>query len=576
MMFARRSKPEPKRLHGLLEGGATVMDLVHRPRRWARLLLAAVCSGQRPARRSREDRRTPVGGLSRGRPRATLWSVVALVLVATLTSCVRPVAPVTASAEQLSLPSYLPLMRTTDFGGPPADDPNDPKSNYSTKVLLEISITLQAGEKRRVFGRLEATSSSTPGSWLETGIWCLDSAGNQSGTAATTGTNHEGYGGAYSPPGHLVLYPSLLFTAPSAGTYKCQLAAGTGDPKDDTYHATAVKAGSNPALGGTWLQASSSDELGAQWWQNPDCDSGGTQPTCSYVGGSTPPELWIFQNDGTHLDFWEAARNATAASVSATVTLTTCYHSTRSCTDDHKGSSDGSTVSTHLELVQLTPGLGICRVNTSPDVTYAITGNAHHYSIHYELDNVPISATCGGSRLFEVYIDMKQVAGNPVKIDGTRPGPDGAETDAIAFDSAFAATVPVPNVLSLSETAARQAIATAGLAVGAVSYAVSSSPTGTVIVQNSPGGTVEPAHSPVNLIVSHPAVTVPDVLGSTQSEAVASIGAAFLVVGKVSSYSNCLDPGTVRAQNPAGGTTAGPGSAVNITVTACNDGHSPK
>ena len=332
----------------------------------------------------------------------------------------------------------------------------------------------------------------------------------------------------------------------------------------------------DPALGGTWLQASSSDERGAQWWQNPDCDSEGKQPTCSYVGGSTSPELRIFQNDGTHLDFWEAARNATVASVSATVTLTTCYHDTHSCTDDHKGSSDGSTVSTHLELVQLTPGLGICRVNGSPDVTYAITGNAHHYSIHYELDNVPISATCGGSRLFEVYIDMKQVSGNPVKIDGTRPGPDGAETDAIAFDSAFAATVPVPNVLSLSETAARQAIAAAGLAVGAVSYAVSSSPAGTVIVQNSPGGTVEPAHSPVNLIVSHPAVTVPDVLGSTLSNAVASIRAAFLVVGKVSSYSNCLDPGTVQAQNPAGGTTAGPRSAVNITVNACNGGHSPK
>ena len=157
-----------------------------------------------------------------------------------------------------------------------------------------------------------------------------------------------------------------------AGTYKCQLEAQTGDLDHPDYYATAVKAGSNPALGGTWLQASSSDELGAQWWQNPDCDSEGKQPTCSYVGGSTPPELWIFQNDGTHLDFWEAARNATAASVSATITLTTCHHATASCTDDHEGSSDGSTVSTHLELVQLTPGLGICRVNRSPDATYAI------------------------------------------------------------------------------------------------------------------------------------------------------------------------------------------------------------
>ena len=61
---------------------------------------------------------------------------------------------------------------------------------------------------------------------------------------------------------------------------------------------------------------------------------------------------------------------------------------------------------------------------------------------------------------------------------------------------------------------------------------------------------MEPAHSPVNLIVSHPAVTVPDVLGSTLSGAAASIRAAFLVVGTVSSASDCLNPGTVRAQNP--------------------------
>ena len=327
--------------------------------------------------------------------------------------------------QQLSRPSYLPLTSDTKFG-PGSVDPGSVdalKEAAEVKVLLETTLTLQAGEMRRVFGRLEATRTGTPGLWLEMAQFrCLDSTGQQSGTAASTGTNHEGSGGAYSPPGHLVLDPPCCSgrqaREPTSVSSKLRPAIST-TPTTTPLRSRPL----NPALGGTWLQASSSDELGAQWWQNPDCDSEGKQPTCSYVGGSTPPELWIFQNDGTHLDFWEAARNATAASVSATVTLTTCHHATASCTDDHEGSSDGSTVSTHLELVQLTPGLGICRVNRSPDATYAITGNAHHYSIHYELDNVPISATCGGSRLFEVYIDMKQVSGNPVKIDGTRPGP---------------------------------------------------------------------------------------------------------------------------------------------------------
>jgi hypothetical protein len=83
------------------------------------------------------------------------------------------------------------------------------------------------------------------------------------------------------------------------------------------------------------------------------------EPTCSYVGGSAGQELWIFQNDGTPWGLWAAAPNATAASMSATVELTTCYRHTASCTDNHEGGSDGSEVSTHLELVQLGPGLGL-------------------------------------------------------------------------------------------------------------------------------------------------------------------------------------------------------------------------
>jgi hypothetical protein len=211
-------------------------------------------------------------------------------------------------------------------------------------------------------------------------------------------------------------------------------------------------------------------------------------------------------------------------------------------------------------------------------MTYVISNAAHHDSIHYQLDNIPVSATCWGTRFFALAVYIKRVSGNPVKIDGSRPveGAPQAQTDAYAFNSTFDTPVPVPDVLNSSETAARQAIVAAGLTVGEVSRAVDPAPVGTVISQNSPGETVEPAHSPVDLVVSRGAVTVPNVLSLTKSQAVAAIHAAGLVVGTVSSLNNCVDPGTVQSQNPTGASVVAPGSAVNLTVSACTGGGLPK
>ena len=472
---------------------------------------------------------------------------------AALASAAGPVAPVPRSV--LLAPLYAPLALNTSFG------------EGRDWTLVHITVTLRAGEKRRVVGRLETTANRTPGEWLATAVRCVDSSGYKSGIAAWTGTNHEGTDGPYTPQGHLVLHPSLLFTAPSAGTYRCELIAETnGDKPDPKYRVTAVRAGAGS--GGTWLQVSSSDEAGAQWWQNPDCDSDGTEPTCSYIGGSQ--ELRIFQNDGTPLQMWSAAPSATAASVSATVEVTVCYHQTSSCPDNHEGGTGGSTVLTHLELDQLGPGLDICQVTKTPDVTIPLDALGHHHSLSYQLTNAPISATCGGSRLFAVFVYIKHVSGVPVKIDGTRPEEHEAQTDAYAYNSTFDTTATVPNVLGSSQTAAAQAITAAGLSIGTVSPVVNRAPAGTVISQNSPGGTVEPIHSPVNLTVSLGAATVPDVLGLTQSPAVAQIHAAGLTVGTIAHPNTCIDPEIVQFQHPAAGTTVAPGSAVNITIPTCN------
>jgi len=391
-----------------------------------------------------------------------LWCPMTLVAAVTMFATAGPGA--TASASALPGPLvFMPLPVDTPFTG-----------GDNEKVLISGTFRLQTGESRRVLGRLVTTSTSAAEVYLEAAVRCLnDSTGQQSGISAWTGRNHVGTGPlALSPsllftapypltdpdPSRLFAAPNpfLLFTAPTAGTYTCQLIGQTGISGGN--HLTAV-------ADGTWLQVSSSDEVGSQWWQNPSCDSEGTEPTCTYLGGSVgSPEGFIF-DDGTP---WTAAGNVTAAAVSATVELTTCNPGTHSCTRSHwghsGGDSGGSTVTSHLEFTQLDSRLVACKVTRTSDVTSTIRNDAHHFMIQYSLDNVPVSTTCG-TRLFRVLVDVTHVSGNPVKIDGTRPG--GTEPES--YTNAFV-TVPdlrvVPDLYGDTLTAASQALQAAGLVLG--------------------------------------------------------------------------------------------------------------
>ncbi|MFI5905960.1 putative Ig domain-containing protein [Dactylosporangium sp. NPDC051541] len=72
------------------------------------------------------------------------------------------------------------------------------------------------------------------------------------------------------------------------------------------------------------------------------------------------------------------------------------------------------------------------------------------------------------------------------------------------------------------------------------------------------------------------AFTVPSVLGWGQADAVARINAAGLTVGRISHNADCVSPGDVEIQNPAGGANVPGGTAVNLTVSTCPDGGNPK
>ena len=131
--------------------------------------------------------------------------------------------------------------------------------------------------------------------------------------------------------------------------------------------------------------------------------------------------------------------------------------------------------------------------------------------------------------------------------------------------------VAVPNVVGQPQAAATTAITGAGLVVGTVTTASSSTVTaGSVISTNPVAATQVNLGSAVSLVISTgPAqVAVPNVVGQTQAAATTSITGAGLVVGTVSTASSStVTAGNVISTNPAAATQVNLGSAVSVVVS---------
>src|SRR5206468_10363171 len=101
-------------------------------------------------------------------------------------------------------------------------------------------------------------------------------------------------------------------------------------------------------------------------------------------------------------------------------------------------------------------------------------------------------------------------------------------------------------VIGLTQAAATTQITGAGLSVGTVTSANSTTvPAGSVISQNPTGGTMVAPGSAVNLVISLGATqtSVPSVVGLLQAAAQAAIVNAGLVVGSISSQNNTAPAG---------------------------------
>src|SRR5262249_21304423 len=131
--------------------------------------------------------------------------------------------------------------------------------------------------------------------------------------------------------------------------------------------------------------------------------------------------------------------------------------------------------------------------------------------------------------------------------------------------------VAVPNVVGLTQAAASTAITNAGLTVGTVTTASSTTvPAGSVISQNPTAGTQIVVGSAVALVVSAgpPQGAVPNGVGLPRAAASTAITNAGLTVGTVMTASSTTVPaGSVISQNPTAGTQIVIGSAVALVVS---------
>jgi hypothetical protein len=438
--------------------------------------------------------------------------------------------------------------------------------------LISADLVVGAGESRRIVAQVDAIMASVGFSSMDftVGINCIAAAGTQPTESSYAETS-------LIPAKQDRLRPSLLFTAQTAGQYRCQLIGSTFlDPAGPSMKILNTS---------TYLMVSAGNEMGSQRWQNPDCDPSGTYQTCRYLGvDRIPSEVNVFYNDGTPLKRWTAATFAANASMTANVELTTCGH-TASCGSLQPSDFDHSTVTSYLEAVQVN-GQGLfCHATQTTPQTDVIGVIPHHYNIAYLLPSVPVLTTCG-SRDFYIFVHVGWVDGNPVKIDGST-GPHQSQTNAFAINGTSSLppvianpvaniTVPYGQFFSRQLTAPASTFPYSWSAVGlpsGVTLEANGVLSGTPVQQGSFTVTYTIADTQGNssistFILGVYMAQVPNLVGQPKISASSVLNSAGLTLGTTTKTQDdrlCNRVGEIASQIPAAGTLVQPGSSVSIT-----------
>ena len=147
----------------------------------------------------------------------------------------------------------------------------------------------------------------------------------------------------------------------------------------------------------------------------------------------------------------------------------------------------------------------------------------------------------------------------------------GTATTATTGTSTTPATVAVPRVVGLNQTAAQRRLQAAGL-TSRVVYVASAQPAGRVVAQGPLPGTKVKSGSRVRLNVSigpnpQASTPVPDVLGQDEATATTTLqNAGFQVIVIDQPTADQTEDGIVLDEQPSGGTRAPRGAVVTIYV----------
>jgi hypothetical protein len=378
-------------------------------------------------------------------------------------------------------------------------------------VLIQKSYTLQQNEMRVVFGRAEIYGKTGTGqghtNYAESDVECTGPNGFVA--EGDAGQNyegpHKGAGPDYPTTGHLALYPSVLVQAPTTGTYVCQLLASTDYPEtvvgrpSQGDNTTWLRVSAPIATGGGLREAARlsgsgpvvpyapfSDAL--SWGPSPDCSEIGLGAGCLYLGPGALPSVDVFLPQNP----WSPVTNAAFVDVTASLQATLCGK-TSSCAIHKNSDTTSVVIDSHLELIQLNATRGVCKETDSPTQRSTIGNAPHHYMIYHTLTNVAVYPACGAPQ-FVVKLFVKWVSGSTVKIDG--PG----ATHAIGYTSYHGTANPVPVVVGLAESVARNKVSATGFVPKLSSTNACTDP-GNVILQSPTGGTIVLPGSTVDVIV---------------------------------------------------------------------------
>ena len=479
--------------------------------------------------------------------------------------------------------THVPLLANRDvFPGPNGADAN--------ALVVSTPVLVKKGEMVRITGQLAVR---VPGGhrWPEVDleVSCFDQFGHtipgQPGFGS--GTNIGG-NGAFQWNADMLLVAPPLLVAPNplpaedngGSTLQAPMLFFCGVMVTHVDYPTTVLAPTpGQTIHGTSLEVSSIPDPGAQqwWWSPPQgyCPTGdrnGSGPSkCVYLGGSNPNSLSIFQNT------WQASNDATVVDFAATGQNTVCFAGSGSCREIDEGPGDYSYITSWLKIQQLDQNSNPCGdatlvysedtakgdAETDTKETLRASRYQHHMPVYYHA-TVPVSQLCGGSRTFATSLYTQLVGGPPIKFE---------DKSLNVINLERAPTTTVPDVIGLTQQRATAAIVAAGLYTGPPNNVTSTATPGTVLAQNSPGRTVEPVGSQVQITVSAGQTTVPDVLGDLMAAAEQSIRSAGLTPVTLAPITNCADEsahGKVQYQSPLHGVQVSLGAQVEIRTTYCN------